>query len=90
MSEIRATILDPVTLVSSGWTPISFPECGSVLLQCRSDIDVYIANELNPGNAFFTLKAGQGLIMDVKVKDMTLYGKASAGTVFLEAVCLSV
>jgi len=89
MSEITATIPRAVGLDATNWMKVQFTDSGNVLLQCRSDVDVYLANQANPGGAYWTIKAGNSLVLGINTPDFELWAKAASGPVELEILYLS-
>ncbi len=58
---------------------------GSVLVQCRTAVDVLISDNSEPGEDYFTLKSGQVLEVSTSgTSNLGLYAKSSSGSVILE------
>jgi hypothetical protein len=89
MGLIIAVISPPVSLDATNWKRIYLENTGTVILQCRSDVDVYIANAANPGAVYFTIKAGTGLTLGIKMPNFELYVRAASGPVDLEILYLT-
>src|SRR4030042_1835549 len=55
---LNATNYTLIELLDSGSLPIN---CESIILQCRTAVDVYLSNDPTPGQTYGTLKAGTNL-----------------------------
>ena len=84
------TILAAVTLNSTTYTEIELSNAPVVtlLVQCRSAIDVYLAESTSPDEAYWTLKSGDIIAIDFQGKGKKLYAKSASGTPQLEIAYL--
>ena len=93
---LEPKIIAGITLNATTYTLIDMGgvAANSVLLQCRTSIDVYIAESSSPAaDAYFTMKAGSTLVFDLEGLHLgtsfkKLYAKAAGGTPVLEILYL--
>ncbi len=85
-----STTVTGVSVTSTGWTTINMGSdlaSDSILLQCRSAVNVYLAKSDDPGENYFTLKSGTVLEVNTKgIGNPIFYAKSASGTVVLEVV----
>ncbi len=79
-------IIANVNLNASTYTGVSLEQTNviTVLVQCRTSVDVLIASSSSP-TVYFTLKAGISIEIDVNsISDPIFYAKSGSGNVVLE------
>ena len=87
--------LAAIDIDAAGWTLIDLSNAAvsSVLIQCRTAVDILIGESNNPGEAYWTLKSGTSLSLDLDGVQLgsafkKLYAKSSAGAVKVEVLYL--
>ena len=88
MGEVLPRIHPSLSLDSTQYKEIVLSNVGTVLMQCRDQVDVTLANSAVPG-PIFTLKAGQGIEINCKVAgSLGLWAKSQSGVHDLEIIYL--
>jgi len=90
--KMSVTIPDTLSLDATNWRAIPLPagvESLSISIQCRTNVDVYIATSASPSDNYWTIKANQSIEIDLEIYAQTgLYARSSSGVVYLEMIIL--